>query len=97
MNDKMNRGLSIVVTTILSLSILVMTAPVVACSMSAGVQCTQEYYTSHETFVNWGSFYNSEPGTINYRMTLKVYDPSGGKSTVRSSLRRVIYRVREIV
>ena len=80
MNDKMSRGLSIVCMVVVLLSILaIVAAPVMArgCDMSVGVQCTQEYYTTDETFVNWGSFYNSETGTIRYDMTLKVYDPSG--------------------
>jgi hypothetical protein len=73
MNDKINRGLSIVCMVVVLLSILAMVAaPAMAreCDMSVGVQCTREYYTTDETFVNWGSFYNSETGTISYDMTL---------------------------
>ena len=71
MDNKTNGIFSIGLIALMMLSILVIVAaPVMAkeCSMSVGVQCEQEYYTIDETFVNWGSFYNSETGTINYDM-----------------------------
>ena len=80
MDNKTNRIFSMGVITIMTLSILVLAAPVMAkeCAMSIGVQC-EPTYTKYETFVSCGSIYNNEPGSITYTMALTVYDPSGEK------------------
>ena len=78
MDNRTNRIFSMGVITIMTLSILVLAAPVMAkeCAMSTGVQC-EPTYTKYETFVSCGSIYNNEPGSITYSMTLTVYDLSG--------------------
>jgi hypothetical protein len=77
MDNKTKRLLLVVLIAIVSLSIPMMAAPVMAdtCDLSMGVQC-KSTYSRDETFVNrWVS--NSGWYRVDYHMTLKLYDPSG--------------------